>query len=111
MTELDQIFPGEAFDAIEEYGTTVQFVRKVKGAYGPATSKYPVVDDVKVVKVVFDKSEQGKLKFYVAAMAVDFVDPSTVDRFEVDGLSYGTFTVVTYKSGELDCLYEIEASR
>lgn len=111
MTELDEVLPGEAFDVIEEYGATMTLVRKVKGAYDPATSSQPLVDDEKIVKCVIDDATQGKRKFYIAAMAVDFVNPTSVDRVESDGKSYGTFEVETIKSGELDCLYIVSVAR
>lgn len=122
MTELDAELGPIAFDAIEEFGKSVTYVRNTAGAYNPATSEaVPTSDPITIKALVEDTKgtylgsgliEAADKKLTVSAQYFQTFEPTPLDTFIVDGVTY-TVTDNGIKktySGELVCLYEIKGA-
>lgn len=124
MTELDGIFPDLALELIEEFGKVIQYVTIKDGVYDVATARNVTTAIPSEPKaIVEDYSlqgsgqgyasgliEAGDKKLTVAALAFD-PDPTTGDKFGLDGTVYTVQNVKTTYSGEEKAIHEIQGRR
>lgn len=124
ITELDDFMPQEAFEIIEEFGSTVQFSRVSKSNYNTETASYTGGEtgfaDIKSTppegysasQMTSGSGIQGDdLKFIFAAINPVFggLQPTMNDKVRKASRVLVVQDVKVHKSGELDCLYEVRA--
>lgn len=124
MTELDGIFPDLALELITEFGKLIQYVNISEGAYDVKTAKNTTVwlpSDIPAVVEDYSLQgsgqgyasgmiEAGDKKITVASLSLP-VEPTTGDKFGLNGDVYGVRNVKAFYSGELVAAYEIQGRR
>lgn len=124
ITELDDFMPQEAFELIEEFGTTVEYSRVEEKTYGTDNATYSGGEsDFAEAKTAPPEGysasqmtsgsgiEAADLKFIFAAVnpVFDGKQPTMNDKVRNAGRVMVIKDVQVHKSGELDCLYEVRA--
>lgn len=119
MTELDAELGPLAVDLINEYGKLVVWSSISAGAYNSNTRSQALTPSNSNVKAIVEEMKGDKFngnlvkagdkKLTVAANGISKPQPG--DKFTVDGVVYQVAEngVKTTYSGELACLYEIQA--